>query len=233
MRESKNILISGATRGIGRSLAEHYLEQGHRVIGIGRNNSTIEHPGYSHFAADVSKEATIRPVFQAVRVRFGHLDAAINCAGVASMNHAILTPMTSVAHILDVNVAGTFLICREAAKLMRSAEGGRIVNLGSVAAALDLEGEAIYAASKAAVHSLSRILAREFAALGVTVNTLAPTPVATDLIASVPQGTIKALVDRQAIKRLGEMADVQNVVDFFLSPASAFITGQIIYLGGI
>ena len=128
---------------------------------------------------------------------------------------------------------GTFLMCREAARLMRKGHFGRIINFASVATPLKLEGEAIYAASKAAVLSFTQIAAREFADFGITVNAVAPTPIETDLIRSVPREKLDHLVSRQAVKRLGEMRDVANVTDFFIRPESDFITGQVLFLGGV
>ena len=103
----------------------------------------------------------------------------------------------------------------------------------TVATPLRLEGEAIYAASKAAVLNLTQVLARELAPLGITVNAVGPTPVKTDLIRSVPQDKLDALLARQAIPRFGEPEDVINVVDFFLQRSSGFVTGQNSYLGGV
>ncbi len=113
-------------------------------------------------------------------------------------------------------MVGVFLFCREAAKLMQRRRFGRIVNFATVATPLKLEGEAIYAASKAAVISLTQILARELADFGITVNAVGPTPVRTDLVAGVPEATMDRLIARQAIRRYGEFRDVDNVVDFFL-----------------
>ena len=109
----------------------------------------------------------------------------------------------------------------------------RIVNLTSVAVPLKLEGEAIYAASKAAVISLTEVLARELAPMRITVNAVGPGPVATDLIRGVPEQKIKEIVARQAVKRMAEPRDVANVVDFFLSGESEMITGQTVFLGGV
>ena len=102
-----------------------------------------------------------------------------------------------------------------------------------MAVPLKLEGEAAYAASKAAVQSLTEVMARELASLGITVNAVGPTPIQTDLIKDVPSDKIESLVERQAIARLGTVEDVANVVDFFLRPESDFVTGQIVFLGGV
>lgn len=226
-------LITGTRTGIGRFLAEHYCEQGHSVIGCSRSASDLEHANYRHFIGDVADEKQVRPIFSALRKDFGRLDNLINNAGVASMNHSLLTPVSAVTRIMNTNLVGSFLFCREAAKLMRKHRYGRIVNFSTVAVPLKLEGEAAYVASKAAVESLGEVLSREFAEFGITVNTVGPVPIETDLIRAVPEDKIAGLIGRQAIKRLGHMSDVQNVVDFFLRPESEFITGQKIYLGGV
>lgn len=96
-----------------------------------------------------------------------------------------------------------------------------------------LEGEAIYAASKSAVETLTRVMGRELGPFGITVNAIGPSPINTNLIRNVPAQNIQAIVDRLAIKRLGTPQDVFNVVDFFIRPESGYITGQVIYLGGV
>ena len=186
MPESAVILITGARKGIGLALARHYLGRGFRVVGCSRRPSDLRADGYTHHCLDVGDEAAVRRMMADVRARPGGPLALINNAGIAAMNHAMLTPMDGVRRVLETNVAGTFLLCREAAKLMRSAPGGRIVNLSTVAVPLRLEGEAIYAASKAAVEMLTRVLARELAPMGITCNAIGPTPIETDLIGGVP-----------------------------------------------
>ena len=114
-----------------------------------------------------------------------------------------------------------------------SAKSGVIINFSSVAAPLCLEGEAIYAASKAACENLTKTMAKELASYSIRVNAIALTPVQTDLIKAVPKDKINALLEHQAIKRFGEFGDIINVVDFFISQKSDFITGQIITLGGV
>ncbi|MCX6907827.1 MAG: SDR family NAD(P)-dependent oxidoreductase [Verrucomicrobia bacterium] len=235
MKDKTNpvVLITGARKGIGRFLAEHYAARGWAVIGCSRTASDLSLPNYRHFCLDVSDEPAVKAMFAEIRKAHGRLDVLINNAGIASMNHALLTPVASVREVLNTNLVGTFLFCREAAKLMQKQRNGRIVNFTTVAAPLKLEGEAIYAASKAAVLTLTQVLAREFAPFGVTVNAVGPTPIRTDLIRSVPAEKLDALVQRQAIRRFGEFRDVANAIDFFIQPASDFVTGQVIYLGGV
>ncbi len=225
--------ITGSRKGLGRAAAEHLLARGWQVAGCSRRPTDLEHPHYRHFQVDVTDERGLTAALRSAAREAGGLDALINNAGIAAMNALLLTPDVTAQRVLQTNVLGAFTALREAAKLMMRRGAGRIINFSTVAVALDLEGEAIYAASKAAVESLTRVAARELAPHGITVNAVAPTPVATDLIKLVPPEKIEALLARQAIHRLGTPADVLNVIDFFLQPASDFITGQVIYLGGV
>lgn len=227
------MVITGTRKGIGEYLARYYVERGFRVIGCSRSQADYELPNYRHYCVDVADEPAVREMFVDIAKTHGRVDVAINNAGIASMNHCLLTPIDTVHRILNTNVVGTFLFCREAAKLMRRNTFGRIVNFATVATPLKLEGEAIYAASKAAVKSLTEVLARELAEWGITVNAVGPTPIKTDLIRSVPQEKLDRLLDRQAVRRFGEYDDVSNVVDFFIRPESGFVTGQTVYLGGV
>lgn len=229
----KTMLITGTRRGIGLALARHYLEAGWRVIGCSRKEHSLEHPHYVHFTLDVGDEKAVVAMFRSVGRQYGSLDVLLNNAGIASMNHVLLSPGESARRIFETNVFGSFYCLREATKLMRKNKCGRIVNFSTVAVPLRLEGEALYAASKAAIESITRIAARELGSLGITVNAVGPTPVDTDLIRGVPPEKIKSLLQQQAISRMGKPEDVLNVIDFFLRPESDFVTGQVIYLGGV
>jgi 3-oxoacyl-[acyl-carrier protein] reductase len=226
-------LITGTRKGIGKYLAEHYVSEGHFVIGCSRSEPDWSLEGYKHFQVDVSDETAVKSLFSFIKKNYGRLDHLINNAGIASMNHFLLTPISTVNKILNTNVVGTFLFSREAAKLMQKRGYGRIVNFTTVAAPLKLEGESIYAASKAAVISFTEVIARELSTYGITVNSIGPTPIETELIRSVPKEKLEALINRQAIKRYGTVEDVANAVDFFLQKESSFITGQTLFLGGV
>ena len=227
------VLITGARKGIGRSLAEHYLAQGYSVVGCSRSDSDLNHDRYRHYDLSVTNETAVKGMFTEIAESNGRLDVLINNAGVASMNHVLLTSVDKAREIFETNFIGTFLMCREAARLMKKNEFGRIVNLASVATPLKLEGEAVYAASKAAVISFTQVVAKELASFGITVNAIGPTPIDTDLIKSVPAEKLDQLISMQAIKRRGTLEDVTNLIDFLIRPESDFITGQVIFLGGV
>ena len=226
-------LITGTRKGIGRFISEHFLSLGNTVIGCSRSDTDLKHDNYTHFCLDVSDEKAVKKMVSSIRKSVGHVDILINNAGMASMNHYLLTPKSTVEKLFNTNVVGTFLFTRELAKLMSKKKEGRIINFSTVAVPLNLEGEAVYAASKSAVVSLTKILAKEVGSLGITVNAVGPTPVLTDLIKTVPKNKIQELLNQQAIGRLGKFEDVLNVIEFFIKPESSFVTGQVVYLGGV
>jgi 3-oxoacyl-[acyl-carrier protein] reductase len=227
------MLITGTRKGIGRHLAEHYTRHGYHVVGCSRQAVDFALESYEHATLDVADEAAALDLFRRLRQARGRLDVLINNAGAAALNSALLTPLRQVQELLNTNLAGTFLFSREAAKLMQARRWGRIVNFTTVAVPLKLEGEAAYVAAKAGVLGLTQVLARELAPFGITVNAVGPSPIETDLLRGVPPEKIQSLIARQAVRRLGEFRDVVNVIDFFLRPESDFITGQVLYLGGV
>ena len=227
------ILITGSRKGIGYQLVQFYLNIGYIVIGCSRSESEVNHDNYTHYTLDVSDEEKVSMMFSDIRKNFGKLDVLINNAGMASLNHSLLTPVSTVKKLFDTNFLGTFIVSRQAVKLMQKNKFGRIINFSTVAVPLNLEGEAIYASSKAAIEQFTKIFSKEVSTMGVTVNLIGPTPIQTDLIKAVPKAKIDELLNQQAINRLGEFEDVINVIDFFIKRESNFITGQTIYLGGV
>lgn len=233
MTDKPVMIITGTRKGIGRYLAEYYLGKGYLVEGCSRGESDLKDPGYKHHSLDVAEERAVRGMVADVTKRHGRIDVVLNNAAIASMNHILLTPAASANRMLQVNVTGTMLMCRDAAKVMIRRKYGRIVNFTTIVAPIALAGEAIYAASKSAVVTFTRILAFELGQWGITCNSFGATPIMTDMIRGVPQDKIDAVVNGLAVKRLGTNQDCANVCDFFISPHSDNITGQVIYLGGV
>lgn len=233
--DSPVALITGTRTGVGRYLAQHFLERGYTVIGCSRKpiDWTASSDKYLHFDTDVTNEEQVKTLFGEITRRFGRLDVVINNAGVASMNHILLTPVSSLRKMLDTHVGGTHLVSREAALLMRKRKHGRIINLSSVAVPLSYEGQAAYVASKASVEALSRVMAAELREFGVTVNVIGPGPTATDMIRGVPKPKLEKMVSLFPLKRLTTFEDIAGAVDMLLLPSSRAITGQVIYLGGV
>lgn len=230
---NSHLFISGTRKGLGKALAEFYLAQGYHVSGCSRGESSIDHPNYLHVQGDVSDERAVRQMVRTAQKEQGSITALINNAGIASMNALLLTPSPTARGILETNVMGTFHLIREVGKQMCQKRSGRIVNLSSIAVPFNLEGEAMYAASKAAIETLTRVAAREFGSYGITVNAIGPAVVDTDLTRTIPKAKRQALQDRQAIPQAVTTADVCHAVDFFLHPQSGAVSGQVLYLGGV
>ncbi len=230
---NKIVLITGTSKGIGEALARHYLKKGFVVAGCSRGKSSLEHKNYRHFSLSIADEKAVVGMVRAVKKEFGKIDVLVNNAGIASMNHILTTSKDSISKLFDTNFLGTFLFSREVAKVMMKQKSGRIINFSTVAKPLKLEGEAVYAASKAAIESFTQIAAKELSPFNITINAIGPTPVETDLIKAVPKDKIDELVEKQAIKRFATFEDIANVCDFFIDEKSSFITGQVLYLGGV
>ena len=149
------------------------------------------------------------------------------------MNHFILTPLSTVQKLMAANFTGTFLFSREAAKIMMKNKWGRIINFSTVAVPLHLEGEAVYASMKSAIETSTKVMARELAKFNITCNVIGPAPVETDLIKNVPKEKIDKIVNLLSLNRLCTWEDIVHVADFFISESSSYVTGQVVYLGGV
>lgn len=234
MADRRTILITGSSRGIGHDLAQHFVACGFNVIGCSRSpTEPITAPNYTHVAGDIGVEGDVIEIFRVVRQRFGGLDVLVNNAAVnPALSLALLTSARAASQTLTTNVLGTFLVSREAAKLMMRSNWGRIINIGSMAVRHEVPGEALYSASKAALHSLTRVMAKELYRYGVTCNVIAPSAVETELTAAIPRDALKEVLARNAIPEIGTVADLINAIDWLIREESQAITGQIIYLGG-
>lgn len=232
--EGKIVLVTGARRGVGRLLAEHFLAEGAQVIGFSRHEDEEGRlPGYTPLAVDVGDPESVARGFEQVRKQFGRVDIVINNAAVLTSQYAMIMPAGAAKGMLDANILGTFLVSREAAKLMRKGKWGRIINIGSMAASLEPMGDSIYAATKAAIATLANVMAKEFAALNITCNTLGITAIETDMLDQLPKDKIDAVIAGLPLPRYATAEDIFNVVDFFASERSGYVTAQTVFLGGV
>ena len=233
---NRHILITGTSRGLGSFLADYYLSKGDLVTGCARSEAPAKisnQQNYRHYHIDVTDVQAVRGLLADLQREVGWLDVLINNAAIANMNALALTPVETARYMMEVNFLGTFLLSQVAIRLLRKSPVPRIVNVSSVAVPLRLAGEGVYASSKSAIETLTRVAAREFSTFGITCNAVGPTPIDTDLLKGISKEKIRTVVQRQAITRMAEPNDVAHILDFFLDPLSHMITGQVIYLGGV
>jgi 3-oxoacyl-[acyl-carrier protein] reductase len=228
------ILITGASRGIGFYLSKYYISKGLIVIGCSRSDIDYKHPNFYHFKTDITIEQNIIDLFKTIKSKFGKLDFLINNAAInpAIISAALLRSET-ILNTFNTNVLSIMLICKEAVKMMSRKKRGRIINIGSMAIKHEVEGEALYTATKAALVAYSRVLAKEVAKANITVNVVSPTVIKTDLSSQIDPLAINNILKRNAIQNYGQLDELSNLIDFLISEESFTITGQHIYLGGV
>jgi 3-oxoacyl-[acyl-carrier protein] reductase len=227
------VVVTGSRKGLGRLLALHFLDEGARVIGLSRAESSITHKSYEHLCVDVGRDAEVRATFVAIARTHGRVDIAINNAGVSTSSHALLMPAAAAEEMVRTNFLGGFYVAREAAKLMRRGRFGRIINIGSMVSVVEPVGTSVYAAMKAASMTMTGVLAKEFADGGITVNTLSVSALQTDMLDQLAPEKVDELLAALPLRRLATPDDVFNVVDFFASRQSSYITAQTVFLGGV
>jgi 3-oxoacyl-[acyl-carrier protein] reductase len=231
--EGKIALVTGSRRGVGRMITEHFLEGGATVIGFAKGETTIDHQAYHHFQIDIGVPAGVVTAFGEIGRQFKTVDIVINNAAVLTSQYAMIMPPAAVQAMINVNLLGAFMVSREAAKLMRKRKWGRIINIGSMAASLEPIGDSVYAATKAGITTIANVLAKELGPLNVTCNTLGITAIDSDMLAQLPRDKIEAIIAGLPVARFAQADDILNVIDFFASERSSYITAQTVFLGGV
>jgi|LauGreDrversion4_2_1035121.scaffolds.fasta_scaffold15157_3 3-oxoacyl-[acyl-carrier protein] reductase len=224
------ILVTGASRGIGLAISNRLLERGEEVLGVSRTATNTE---FETRLLDVTDFRAIKNLSDEIRLSGKKVTAVINVAGIASMNLALMAnPLTSV-NLVHVNFLGTVYSCQAFAPLLVRNGGGTIINFSTIAATLHLEGESIYAATKAAVENYSKTFAKELSEFNVRVNCIAPGPIRTDLLRGVTEDQINRIVKAQILAKQFEKDDVVDLVDLLLDHKAKSLTGQVFHVGGV
>lgn len=223
------IIITGASKGLGLAISERLIQQGHDVLGLARNTEEL------HFRAiqcDVSNASDVSNVAKTLKLEGAKVNALINAAGIAAMNLAVMTPAKQTDAIIKTNLLGTIYCCQQFSPLMMRQKAGSIINFSSIAVALGLKGESIYAASKAGVEGFTRSFAREMSEFNINVNCISPGPINTNLLKGISNSQIQAIVSQQIIRKQFSPDDVCDLVECLLHKNSHSLSGQVFHVGG-
>lgn len=239
----KVAIVTGAARGIGKATALRLAQDGFSVVLSGRDMATLERVNAEVCAAggaavccpgDVTEAEVPERLVETARERFGRLDVLVNSAGIARLVPFLELDVDTWRCFQETHVAATFRCGQAAARAMiAGGEGGRIINITSIAASMAMYGTAAYSAAKGAVSALTRVMAVELAPHRILVNAVAPGPVATEKLREVYSGPMYAERSRSIpLNRLAEPSEVSDMVAFLASPGAVYITGQIFTVDG-
>ena len=228
----RRVLVTGSSRGIGRVITEHLLENGFNVLGVSRSASDLIHRSYTHYEVDLLDQKNVSHFFSSLRKNGIQIDTLINNAGVLTSQYVLILDPDLAKDMVLTNLWVPFVVSREAARSMRKTNWGRIVHIGSMAPTLEVQGDAVYAACKKGLEVFSNILARELAQFNITSNVLGISAFPTDMLSQLPQDALSAALQMLPIPKMASFLDICNLLDFYISEASSNITAQTVYLGG-
>jgi 3-oxoacyl-[acyl-carrier protein] reductase len=234
------VIVTGASRGIGAAIAAQLAADGYDLALVARDQQRLKvvrdgltgSGRWTCHAADVSDAEAVEATVAAVKEEFGAVYGLVNNAGMTRDGLLMRLRPDDWQQVIDVNLNGTFYFTRAVAPLMMRQREGRIINISSVIGLTGNAGQANYAASKAGIIALTKSVAKELGGRNVTANVVAPGFITTDMTADLPDNLKAEMLKQIPLKRFGEGADVAGVVVFLLSPAAAYITGQILVVDG-
>jgi 3-oxoacyl-[acyl-carrier protein] reductase len=233
-------IVSGGSRGLGAAIVADLLAAGFSVATFSRSRTKFieeterAHPGRFYWEkCDASDQKTVTAFVLAVKATFGTVDALVNCAAVAIEGLLTLTRTDEMKQMLDVNLLGPMMLTQACAKIMLSSrKGGSVVNITSINGVRGFTGVSVYGATKAALDSLTRALAKELGPQNIRVNSVAPGYFESEMSKSLDEKARTRLIRRTPLSRLGNISDMVGIVRFLLSREAQFITGQLIVVDG-
>jgi 3-oxoacyl-[acyl-carrier protein] reductase len=232
-------LVTGGSRGIGKSICERLAADGARVAVVARAAARAQEvaqalPGAGHqgYACDVADSAAVDALIKQVEQDMSSLDILVNNAGITADNLLVRIDDASWNKVIDTNLKGAFNLTRAAARGMMRRRKGRIINISSVVGLTGNAGQANYSASKAGLIGLTKAVAKELATRNVLVNAVAPGFIETEMTAELSENARTALLGQIALGKLGSPADIAGVVRFLSGPDASYITGQVLVVDG-
>jgi 3-oxoacyl-[acyl-carrier protein] reductase len=238
----KTAIVTGGSQGLGACTSQLLADAGANVvinylcdleeINRGRAEQIVRKIGEKAvmMEADVRDPRSVINMFNKTIERFGALNIIVNNAGINRDRTAKKMSQEEWQSVIDTNLTGTFNVCREAAK--RLADGGRIVNLSSLSSIIGLFGQVNYAASKAGIIGMTRVLSRELAKRQITVNAVAPGVVLSEMGMTIPEGIRAQMLKSIPLGRFGEPEEIASVILFLCSDFASYVTGQVIHING-
>ena len=240
--KDKVVLVTGASKGIGRATALYFLNEGAKVIiNYSKEGNHIKElkdmvsnkeDRILFFCADVSNVSSVREMFKAIKNKWGQLDILVSNAGITRDSWLMMMGDKNWDDVLNINLKGTFFCIREASKMMAAKKQGVIINVSSTSGLKGQPGQANYSASKGGIIAMTKTLSRELASYNIRVNCIAPGFIHTGMTNNMPQNTLDSYIQHIPLGRIGEANEVAETIGFLASSKASYITGQCIVVDG-
>ena len=235
LKEKKKILITGASRGIGKNIALNSKKNGYIVLGTSTTKEGVqglEKEGIQGLVLNLNSDESIKSFNDILVEDHSDVEILINNAGVTRDNIVLRMSDEEWMDVLNIHLNGTFKISKTVLKLMLKKRWGRIINITSTSAAIGNRGQANYAAAKSGVEGFSRSLAKEVGSRGITVNSVAPGYIDTDMTDQIDEKIKKEILKKIPLSRFGKPREVAELIEFLISDEASYITGQTIHING-
>jgi len=238
MGKNKTVLITGATGGLGLSIAEEFYKKNYNLILTGTNDSKLKSleskftNNTKVIKCNLAEQEDISKMFDVILTEFDGIDILINNAGITKDNLFLRMKEDDWDEVFNINLKANYSLCKMVIKNMVKKRWGRIINISSAVAKMGNAGQTNYAASKAAIEGFTRSLSLEVASRGITVNAVAPGFIKTEILDSIDPEKLQTMAKNIPVGRIGDVKDISSIVSFLASDESSYITGQVLHVNG-